>query len=173
MTVEEFARWRISEPDDFELVEGEVVPLSSATPKHARIRRILERKLDQFFDRQPIGEPFSEVDCKILSDTVRRPDLAVFLTKRLNRMDLNAVPVDFAPDIAVEILSLSESAMAVNRKIREYLAAGTGEVWVIDHLNQEVMVHSQAQGVRLLAANQTLETTLVPGFSTHVGDLFR
>ena len=38
MTVEEFARMSTPETVDFELVEGELIPLSSGTPLHAKPR---------------------------------------------------------------------------------------------------------------------------------------
>jgi Uma2 family endonuclease len=169
MTVAEFAQMHTSETEDFELVEGEVIPSPSATPLHAKIRSILDRLLGGYFERNPIGEPFCEVDCRLAENTVRRPDLSIFLSARLQEIDLKKIPVPFAPDIAVEVLSPSETAIDVNRKVRDYLAGGSKEVWILDHENGELFVHTNG-GIRLLGGSDVLESPLLPGFNAPVND---
>ena len=170
MTVEEFAQMNSPETEDYELVEGELIPLPSAMPLHAKIRRRLERLLENYFELNPIGEPFGEVDCRLTDDTVRRPDLSIFLNPLLQQIDLKKIPVPFAPEIAVEVLSPSQIAIKVNRKIRDYLGAGSTEVWILDYDNGEVFVHTKA-GIRLFAGNDALESPLLPGFAASVSDL--
>jgi len=75
-----------------------------------------------------------------------------------------------APDIAVEVLSPAEIAIEVNRKTREYLAAGAQEVWLVDHENAEVFIHTPA-GIRLLQGDDVLTTRLLPGFSLPLANL--
>ena len=101
---------------------------------------------------------------------MRRPDVSVFFTNT-GRGLLDVSPIPFAPDIAVEVLSLSEIAIGVNRKIREYLQAGTKEVWVVDRENAEVFIHSK-QSIRRLYAEDTLDTPLLPGFKIELAELF-
>jgi Uma2 family endonuclease len=55
MTVEEFARMSTSETEDYELVEGELVPLPSANPMHAYVRDCLLQVLRNYFDWNPAG----------------------------------------------------------------------------------------------------------------------
>ena len=170
ITVEEFARMTTPETEDFELVEGELLPLPSANFQHAIIRQNVEYFLRVYFSQKKIGKTVAEVDCRVGADTVRRPDVSVFLSKRLQELDPKRVPLVFAPDIAVEILSPSETAIDVHRKVRDYLAGGSTEVWIIDHENSEVFVHSKS-GIRLLAVTDTLESPLLPGFSAPVREL--
>jgi Uma2 family endonuclease len=170
MTVEEFAQMNPPETEDYELVEGELIPLPSATPLHAKIRRRAERLLENYFELNPIGEPFGEVDYRLTDDTVRRPDVSIFLNPRLQQIDLKKIPIPFAPEIAVEVLSPSQIAIKVNRKIRDYLGAGSTEVWILDYDNGEVFVHTKA-GIRMLVANETLKSPLLPGFAVQVSDL--
>ncbi len=44
----------------------------------------------------PVGAAFGEVDCRVADDTVRRPDLAIFLSARLQQIDLKKIPAPFA-----------------------------------------------------------------------------
>ena len=170
MTVEDFAQMTTAETEDFELVEGELIPLSSANPLHAKIRQNVERRLADYFDANTRGVVLGEVDCQLTHETVRRPDAAIFFLNRLQGVDRQKIPMPFAPDIAVEVLSPSESAVAVHRKALEYLAAGSQEVWQLDHENGEIFVQTNA-GIRLLRGEAALETPLLPGFSATVSAL--
>ena len=170
MTVEWFANMSTPETEDYELVDGELIPLSSGTFRHAKVRGRLERLTNSYFDRNQIGEAFGEVDCRVSPDTVRRPDLSIFLGERLRQIDLDKIPAPFAPDIAVEVLSPSESAVEVRRKVRDYLSAGSHEVWLLDPLNGEVLVYTGA-GIRLLQGAEVLKSPLLPGFSAVISAL--
>ena len=170
MTVEEFAQMTTPDTEDYELVEGELVPLSSANPIHAEIGGSLEHLLRGYFEQHPMGRVLREVGCRISQDTVRRPDVAIFVAGRLDGIDRKKVPVPFAPDIAVEVLSPSETAFDVNRKVLEYLAGGSQEVWVLDHENIGIFVQTAA-GIRLLRGGAVLESPLLPGFSAAVTKL--
>jgi Uma2 family endonuclease len=126
MTVQEFAQMQTAETEDYELVDGELVPLPSGTIRHAKIRDLIGHLLWSYFGTNPIGEAMSEIDCRLSDDTVRRPDVAIFLGKdRLSQLDPDRIPAPFSPDIAVEVLSPSEKAMDVRRKVRDYLRAGS------------------------------------------------
>ncbi len=56
MTVEQFAQMTTSETEDYELVEGELVPLPSANPMHAKIRQNVERIVADYLDHTPIAD---------------------------------------------------------------------------------------------------------------------
>jgi Uma2 family endonuclease len=124
-----------------------------------------------YFKGNPIGEALGGVDCRLADDTVRRADVSVFLSsEHLQQMDRDKIPVPFAPDIAVEVLSPSERAIDVRRSVRDYLRAGSKEVWLLDHANGEVLVHT-ATGIRMLQGTDILESGLLPGFSAAVAEL--
>ena len=170
ITAEQFGHLTLGETEDYELVEGELIPLSSGTPKHAEVRDLVITLIRYYLREHPIGRVLGEIDCQITSDTVRRPDVAIFLGPRAE-FDRNRIPIPYAPDIAVEVLSPSESAIEVRRKVREYLRAGSREVWLLDDANGEVVVHTSA-ALQLVPAPERLQTPLLPGFSVAVADLF-
>jgi Uma2 family endonuclease len=169
-TVEQFAQMQTADTEDYELVEGELIPLSSGTLRHARIRGLAERLVNTYFDRNPIGEAYAEVDCRVSEEEVRRPDLSIFLNETLSRIDLDKIPAPVAPDIAVEVLSPSEGAIDLRHKVRDYLRGGSREVWLLDRSNGEVQVNT-GSGIRVIEASDVLESPLLPGFSVTVADL--
>lgn len=170
MTAEEFAQMETAEDESYELVDGELIPVPSAIPLHAVIRDRMVRLVSNYFEGNTTGGAIGGTDCLISSDTVRKPDLSVFLGERWTELDLYRVPVPFAPDIAVEVLSPSEHAMDVTRKVRDYLSAGSQEVWLLDHDNGELQIRTKT-GIRLLEGNDALSSPLLPGFSVSVADL--
>ena len=167
---DQFAHLRSAETEDYELVDGELIPLSTGTPRHNLIRDKITQVVRNYLDQHPIGGAAGETDCRIHSNTVRRPDLSNFLDDRWEQLDLNRTPVPFAPDIAVEVLSPSEHILDVNRKVRDYLGAGSQEVWLLDHENGELHVRTKT-GIRLLEASHVLDSPLLPGFAVNVADL--
>jgi Uma2 family endonuclease len=172
VTVEQFAQMHTADTEDYELVEGELIPLSSGSYRQNRIRGLLERLLGNYLSGNPIGEVVAENDCQVTAETVRRPDLSIFLAERLRQIDLDKIPAPMPPDIAVEVLSPSESAMNVRRKVREYLHGGSKEVWLLDHSNGEIVIHTNER-TRILEHADNLETPLLPGFIAPVADLLR
>ena len=172
ITVEEFAKLRTSDTEDYELVAGELAPLPSGTPHHSIIRDRLGDLIRAYFRANKRGQAIAEMDCQTIQGTIRRPDLSIFLEAKSQQIDWNKYPIPFAPDIAIEILSPSESAIELNRKIKEYLSAGCWEVWTLDHKNDEVFIHGDSKSVRILRRDEAVATPLLPGFAATLRDLF-
>jgi Uma2 family endonuclease len=170
MTAVEFGLLKATDTEDYELVDGELIPSPSGTLRHSRIRGKLEHRIRGYLERNPIAETCSETDCRIADGTVRRPDVSIYVGEQANLLDPDKIPLAFPPAVAVEIISPSESVFESNRKIRDYLGAGTQEVWVIDHENRELFIHTKT-GIRLLVEDQLLESPLLPGFSVTLADL--
>jgi Uma2 family endonuclease len=79
----------------------------------------------------------------------------------------------FAPDLAVEVLSPSESASELEEKLADYTAAGTRLIWVVDPARRTVMILDQSRPVRWLQESDVLEgEAVVPGFSCRVAEIF-
>jgi Uma2 family endonuclease len=106
-------------------------------------------------------------------DTVRGPDVA-FVSR--DRMPEDGIPRRFmqlAPDLAVEIVSPSNTAREVTRKVLEYLTAGSQLVWVVDPSSRTVTVYPGREHIRILGASDELDgAPVLPGFRLTVGELF-
>ena len=171
LTAEQFAQMKMGETEDFELVEGELIPLASGTPLHAWTRDELCVELKTYLRRNPIGLSFAEMDCTLLDETVRRPDFAVFLHKSGRRVSMRDIPISWAPDIAIEVLSPSESALDVSRKVHDYLSAGCCEVWNVDRDNHEVIIRTRTS-IMIFQNDDSIESPLLPGFRLPLEKLF-
>jgi len=79
-----------------------------------------------------------------------------------------------APDLAVEVLSPSDSHSEVMEKIDEWLTAGTRLVWVVDPAKKTVGVYAPKRQPRILkSADQLDGEQVLPGFSLAVAEIFR
>ena len=80
----------------------------------------------------------------------------------------------FAPDLAVEVLSPSNRPRDVHAKIAELLAAGTRLVWIVDPATRAVAVYRTLLDPKRLGDSDVLEgEEVLPGFSVKVAELFR
>lgn len=104
--------------------------------------------------------------------TVRAPDVAFVATTRLPA----ALPSGFwllAPDVAVEVVSPSNTLAGMQRKVLEYLDAGTRLVWVIEPRSRTVTEYRSSSEVRVLREPDMLEAgNVVPDFQLPVAELF-
>ena len=123
-----------------------------------------------YFDHNPIGGASGELDCRVADDRVRRPDLSTFLGDQWSQLNLKQSPAPFVPDIALEVISPSEHLIDVNRKVHEYLNAGSQEVWLLDPENLELHVRTNSDS-QILRVTDTLASPLLPDFSAGVAML--
>jgi Uma2 family endonuclease len=76
-----------------------------------------------------------------------------------------------APELAIEVVSPSESAAYLRIKTEAYLANGSRSVWIVFPEVRSVMVYA-ADSVRELKGDQPITDPLLPGFSTPVAAFF-
>ena len=71
------------------------------------------------------------------------------------------------PDLAVEIVSLTNSADEVADKLEEYFKAGVRQVWVVYPVHTKVYVYSSTTAVQILAPGDELDGgDVLPGLPT-------
>jgi Uma2 family endonuclease len=159
-----------------ELVRGALTTMTPAGSEHGVIAARLARLVDGFAAEHDLGIVFgAETGFHIASDpdTVRAPDLA-FVAKA--RVPASGIPKGFwpgAPDLAVEVVSPSDTYAEVQEKVRDWLGAGARLVWVLDPRSRTVAVHSVTGAATILTDLETLDGgDLLPGWSCRVETLF-
>ena len=105
----------------------------------------------------------------------RAPDISFVGKERLRGLKRRAAKFfQGAPDLAVEVLSPSNTRREVDERLRDYFSSGARLAWVIDPERELVEVcHSLTQR-RLLGPGAMLDgEQLLPGFQYPVADLFK
>ena len=81
--------------------------------------------------------------------------------------------LNFAPVLAVEVLSPSNTRQEMDRKLRDYFAAGVRLVWYVDPVARQVQTFIAVDQSQLLAEADTLTGgTLLPEFAVPLRKLF-
>jgi len=169
LTLEEFARLP-DEPGKQELSEGQVIVVLAAMFIHNKLSRRLFRVLDAWLSRTGLGEAWHEAGFQLGPRTVRQPDVAVVLGKRIAPED---GWMQGAPDIAIEVLSPGNSAEDMETKISQYLNAGAQLVWIVSPKAQHMRIY-RADGTHTLLreADGLTGEPVLPGFSLPLSELF-
>ena len=105
---------------------------------------------------------------------VRIPDASFTRWERLPDRIVEEGHGKTAPDLIVEVISKNDRVIDVSEKVRDFLAAGTRLIWVLDPVLRAVQVYRAERPWSLLQASETLEgDDVLPGFRCLVEDLFK
>lgn len=111
---------------------------------------------------------------KLLGRQVRIPDIAFTRWTRLPGGVVPAEPIPrLAPDLAVEVLSESNTVREMVRKRADYFAAGIGQVWLIDPDARTLRVYDSPDQYREFGGDDEYAgDPVLPGFRLRIADLF-
>jgi Uma2 family endonuclease len=111
---------------------------------------------------------------RLVPGLVRIPDVAFISWQRLPGQRIPDEPIpDLVPDLAVEVLSPSNTNREMTRKREEYFGAGARLVWLVDPIARIVEVYTAVDQVAVLDEACTLDGGVVlPGFALPLRDLF-
>ena len=159
-----------------ELVGGRIVRMTPTNPTHGRIEVNVAAALRAFVRTQKLGLVMAgEVGVFTTRnpDTVRAPDVLFLSHERDARRTRREGFLDVAPDLVVEILSPTDRADALRRKLDEYFAAAVRMAWVIEPATRTVRVHRPGGEVRTFAAGEVIAGEgVLPGFELPVDEVF-
>ena len=167
-------------PDDgfrYELVRGELRQMTPSGYAHGVVVANLTGPIQAYVRSHALGQVCgAETGFRIARtpDTVRAPDIAFIRQARRGSEPWPDGFFEGAPDLAVEVLSPSDTAIGVEEKIDEWLNAGCAVVWVVNPRRRSVSVHLPEGLVRVLIDDDTLDGgELLPGFTLPLVDIFR
>jgi Uma2 family endonuclease len=105
---------------------------------------------------------------------VRAPDVAFIRWEQLPGKVYPSDPIaGIHPDLAVEILSPSNTRREMERKLLDYFKSGTELVWIIDPDSRSAEVHAgAAEPIRLDESGELDGGTVLPGFHLSLRELF-
>ncbi|MFN8529119.1 MAG: Uma2 family endonuclease [Anaerolineae bacterium] len=173
LTVEEFDRWILLHENvnrDWEYIAGEVVEVVSNGRSSDIASRILIR-LGAYVLDHDLGFMTTTDGGYMVMGERYIPDVA-FVSKSRQAESLTVSYNPIAPDLAVEVLSPSNSEQEIRVKTVNYLAAGT-IVWIVDPALKRVEIYQAGERVRLLSIDDTIDGgALLPGFALPVKSIF-
>lgn len=154
LTFEEYLAYEDGTDTRYELVDGELVPMSVGTGMHVLI-------IDFLVDQLKAVLSDLEVPCKVLSgvgvrsprggrlNTSRIPDITVLPLAQAKQLLAREAVVGFGeppPLLVVEVVSPSTKKADYNAKWTEYSALNIPEYWIADPLSDMVTVCTLKDG---------------------------
>jgi Uma2 family endonuclease len=111
---------------------------------------------------------------RLFPGLIRIPDVAFVSAAHLpgGRLPKEAIPT-LSPDLAVEVLSKSNTRREMQRKLREYFASGTRLAWFVDLADRTVSVYRDPENCTVLHEDSVLHgEDVLPGFTMDLKSLF-
>jgi Uma2 family endonuclease len=176
MTTEQF----LALPDEFdasgnrikqELIAGEIVCVSFASSRHDIIKNQIGESLNVFLAGSPnLGlKALIEIGFSVSGADACQPDVCVIGKTRLRESASRVLTG--APEIAIEVVSPTDTAVHLRRKIDAYLTNGSRSVWVVYPEARLIEIHTR-DGVREFTGDQQIQDGVLPGFSQPAESFF-
>ena len=175
----------LSFPDDslrsddeilFEVIDGERKELEPMGAFENVLAFCLARVIQNFAEPHRMGLATVETLFVLRSAPLlqRRPDVAFVSRAKLQQHRIRRASAwDVVPDLAVEIVSVTNFADEIDAKLVDYFAAGVRQVWVIYPETRRLYVYESLQTVRGHSEDQVVDAApLLPGFKFRLVDLF-
>jgi len=176
-TYADYKDWELKPGERFELIYGEAYAMSAPNSFHQRILTMLTGEFYAFLKGKPCQVIVSPLDVRLFyeedesDDTVVQPDLVVICDpQKIGKEGCRG-----APDLVVEILSPSNTAIEMSRKFKLYQKAGVKEYWVVDPETKSLLVHlfqEKAAITHIYGNTGTAPVSILPGFEITLDDVF-
>ena len=144
--------------------------MSGNTLIHNRLRDYLISLLGEQVKKNRLGEVVSEQEFDF-GGNAHGPDVVLFGPDKVELCQENLRVQRFVPDLAIEIVSENDTAARLFKKVDRYRKCGTKEAWVLDIDSRRAFLFSDDRNL-ILDENDLFESSLIPGFSIRLGDLF-
>jgi Uma2 family endonuclease len=174
-TEEDVIRW-LDGPNKrmFELIDGILVE-KAVGAREALLASWLGHRFWDFCDENDLGLVLGpDGPFRLRLGLVRYPDVSYISWDRLPGGELPGDPVcRVIPDLAVEVLSESNTAAEIELKLDHYFEAGVRMTWVIDPDPRTAVIYTSRNRRREVAADGELTGgKVLPGFRLAMPELF-
>jgi Uma2 family endonuclease len=166
------------EPDEWisEVSRGWLVREPRPNVYHSLVAGNVFRQLNAFVEEHALGLVLMESGFK-LSDvplTIRGPDVAFIRQERLpSPLPRRGFPV-LVPDLAIEVVSPSNTVAKLQRKILDFFEGGVVQVWIIDPFSELATVYRSLSDIAMVKSpNAIIAGDLLPGFQLELAALFQ
>jgi Uma2 family endonuclease len=157
-----------------EFVDGVLVEKPMSELREASLAVLIATYLNIFILPRKLGRVFGpDGMMRLRPGLVRIPDVSFLSRSALPGKIPDVSILGLAPNLAVEVLSKSNTRREMARKRQEYFAAGTKLVWEFDAKSRTVDVYTGPEEFITLKENQVLDGgSVLPGLSISLSELF-
>ncbi len=158
----------------YELIDGNWEAKDMGSSRHGGVGTRLIIRLGGFVESQRLGGVYGPDTTFQIGHNERLPDVSFISAARMPEEGETDGKWLVAPDLAVEVVSPSESWAKVNRKIHDYFSSGVQQVWLVSLEFNEIHVYDSPKGMIVLGEDDQLTSEkLLPGFRCSIRELFQ
>jgi Uma2 family endonuclease len=159
-----------------ELIRGALKVMSPSKPLHGIVCARIAAALINFVETNDLGVAFGAETGFVVErdpDSVLGADAAFVSHERLATVEDFDKFFPYAPDLAVEVMSPSNTTREMDKKVALYFGAGARAVWVFDPKKKTAAVYTSPTDARVLNEQDALEGgEVLPGFRLELSKLF-
>jgi len=176
-TYADYKDWELAEGERYELIYGEPFAMSSPNERHQLILGSIFNKLYNFLEGKPCKVFPAPFDVRLFyeedesDDTVVQPDIIVVCDEKKRGSE----GCRGAPELAIEILSPSNTAIEMERKLVLYKEAEVKEYWVVDPVHKKLTVYNFPDGAiwgKSYGSADTLPVGVLHGLEINLSEVF-
>jgi Uma2 family endonuclease len=157
-----------------ELVDGVLVEKAMGANESVLACYVIQLLLN-FLEDKDLGVVLgADGALRLMPGLVRIPDVSFISRDRLTDGELPDAPIpDLVPDLAIEVLSKSNTKKEIKRKLHDYFLCGVQLAWVLQPKTQTAEVYTSPTHVRRLDKSQMLDGgDVLPGFTLPLRQVF-
>jgi Uma2 family endonuclease len=159
-----------------ELIDGTLVE-KAVGQYESRLALLIGHYLETYLEQEKhdLGICYgADAMLRIVPGRVRLPDVSFVSWDKLPNRELPAEPIaNLVPDLAVEVLSESNTPREMENKRREYFRGGARLVWEIDPKTQSARVYTDPDTFQEISPDGGLDGgDVLPGFVLPLKRLF-
>jgi Uma2 family endonuclease len=176
-TYADYKSWELAPGERFEIIYGEAYAMAGPALYHQGILIALAAKFYNFLEGKPCKAYPAPLDVRLFyeedesDDTVVQPDLTVICDEKKRGPE----GCRGVPDMVVEILSPSNTALEMERKFELYRQAGVREYWVIAPEHKTLHAYRFEAGqiaARSYSSDDTALVGILPGLEIPLKPVF-
>ncbi len=173
LTADEFWEQYAAQDLRYELVEGIPIEMPPPAFDHSATQSYLVARLLGYVEEHSLGRVLVECDFRLSETVVRRPDVAFVARERLPLITDPHRFVPIPPDLAVEVISPSETALLILEKVTDYLRFGVRLVWLVYPQTRQVVIHRPDGSAHTYGPDDALDGgDVLPGLTLPLARIF-
>ncbi|MFH1114625.1 MAG: Uma2 family endonuclease [Pseudomonadota bacterium] len=157
----------------YELVEGELVVVAAGL-EHEDVILALDHALKNFVIDHDLGRIYgASLGYWMKNGNLRSPDISFVAKDNLEGMIRDRKGfLHGAPDLAIEVLSPSNTVQAMKKKALEYFESGARLVWLVVPDTRTVTV-LRSNGTEAVITDTLTGEDVIAGFSVTITEVFK
>jgi len=184
-TIEEFLRYDDGTDTRYELVNGELIPMSIGTWQHGKIIRFIGKSFDDESAR--LGRDWAAIPALVgirspragRWDTCRVPDITLMHSEQWDTLTPSEAIIELTdprPILVVEVVSESTKATDYRAKRSEYAVLDIQEYWIVDPLEAKVLILNLIEGAyesQVFSGSEPVASIVFPEISLTAEQILR